>query len=210
MSQVFEAVAEKVIEKKSRNKDKPQAPKKPAAENLKLGRTVLIAAIIVALIVIGPMKLSGKRASTMKVFKNGTEKEYTVSVYNDIMECANSSATLAGIAEAAKGVDKDDVKELSKLSKELLKEEDEDDMLELFTELVELGNRVYSQYESKNTVSKDAEKAIRNINNARNTVQNDAYWQYADKFNSTRNAFPARILAWLTGIDEVPDKINGR
>ena len=208
MSGVFEAVAEKVIEKKSENKDQPQAPKKPAAENLKLGRTVLIAAIIVALIVIAPVKLSGKRASTMKVFKNGTEKEYTVSVYNDIQECANSASILAGIAQAADGMDKDDVKKLSKLSKEILDEDDEDDMIEMFTELVELGNTVYSRYEKNNTVAKDAEKAIRNINNARNTVQNDAYWQKAADFNATRNAFPARIIAALTGIDEVPDKLR--
>ena len=208
MGQVFEAVAEKVIEKKSRNKDKPQAAKKPAAENLKLGRTVLIIAIIVSLLVIAPVKLSAKRASVMKVFKNGTSKEYTVSVYNDIMECANSASTLAGIAGAADGVTKGDVKELSSLAKDILSEDDEDDLLKMFTELVEIGNDIYSQYEKHNTVSKDAEKAIRNINNARNTVQNDVYWQKAADFNAIRGAFPARLIAGLTGIDKVPDKLR--
>ena len=205
MGQVFEAVAEKVIEKNSRNKDKPQAAKKPAAENLKLGRTVLIIAIIVSLLVIAPVKLSGKRASVMKVFKNGTEKEYTVSVYHDIMLTADYASDLVNIADAAKGADKDDVKQLRKLVEDIQTEDDEQKLLALFAELVAVSDKVYQQYANMNNVSYEAETAHNNINNKMRTVTNDSFWGTAREFNAMRNAFPARILAWFANIDEVPE-----
>lgn len=182
--------------------------KKKLTENTSLAAKILALCIAVSFFVIGPMKLSGMYKKAERVFKYGNNAEYTVSVYNDIMTSANSASILAGLAEAELGKT-DDVKELGKLAKDLVDEDDADDLIEDFIDLVQISNTVYSAYEkSAGEVSKDAERAIRNINNARTTVSNDSYWTYAADFNAARKGFPGAIMGLIGGTHKLPDKLG--
>jgi len=188
----------------------PEIGKKKLTENTALAKKILAGAIALSLLVIGPAKIKSLYNETADIFRNGTEKEYTVSVYNDIQTSANSASILAGLAEAQLGKT-DDVKELGELARDLIKEDDEDDMVEDFLELVQIANTVYSAYEKSvgsDNVSVDAKKAIRSINSARTTVQNDSYWQYAVDYNDARGGFPARLMALISGAGKLPDKLG--
>ena len=207
MSQVMTAVKEKRAENKQIEealKDK----KLPVKENRHLAKRILALVVAFSILFVGGVKLNSKRSKAINVFKTGTSSEYLVSVYNDIQESATSASILAGIAQAKLG-DTDEVSRLSKLASKILKEDDESELVELFTELVQISNTVYSLYEeAAGEASTDAVKAIRNINSARTTVSNDAYWKYASEFNDARSGFPAWLIALLSGAKKLPDKLG--
>ena len=172
--------------------------KKPFAENTGLAKRIAALAVAASILVLGPVKLNGKRNEALDVFKNGTSAAYTASIFTDIGKAASSAGTLAGIAGDEK---------LARLSRELLDEDDVDDMLELFAEVNFAANDAFTAFEKSGADTTDAKRELKVIESAYRTVTNDAFWRYAVDFNKERSGFPASLLALLGGAKKLPEKL---
>ena len=171
----------------------------PFTENTRLAKRIAAGVVALSILVIGPVKLKGLRNEAMDVFKFGTSKEYTASVYTDLTRAADSANVLAGLSGSEK---------LKKLAEKLKKEDDPADMLEIFDELKTEADDVYTAFTRTNpgeAEMRDANGAIKQITSAFNTITSDTFWSYADKFNSARKGFPASLLAMLSGAKKLPE-----
>ena len=167
-------------------------------ENLPLAKRIAAGVVALSIVVIGPFKLGKLHTQALNVFKNGTQTAYTVSIYNDIRSAAEAANVLAGLAGD---------NTLKQLAQDITALDDPAALLETFYALKSRADDVYTAYERTSPADlSEAKKALAQINSAYTTIGNDSYWQYADKFNSARSGFPAAILAWLAGADELPDK----
>lgn len=171
-------------------------------ENTRLGVIVLVACVLISILVLAPAKLSGARNEAKDVFRNGTEKGITVSVYTDLVAMAENANRLANFASAQLGEDNADIKTLKESAKKILDAKDEKTMLTAYSDIALASDNVYTRLTG--SVKDDAKGAYVNIDNYISTIKRDSYFTYADKFNGSRNSFPANILAGLFGIDEMP------
>ena len=171
-------------------------------ENTRLGMIALIACVLVGVFVLAPMKLSGARNEARDVFRNGTEKGITVSVYTDLIAMAENANRLANFASAQLGEDNADIVVLKDGAKKILDAKDEKTMLKAYSDIALASDNVYTRLTG--SVKDDAKGAYVNIDNYVSTIKRDSYFAYADDFNHKRNGFPAIILAGLFGIDEMP------
>lgn len=164
--------------------------------------TALVACVLISVMVIAPMKLSGARNEAMDVFRNGTEKGITVSVYTDLVSMAENANRLANFAAAQLGEDNADIAALKEGARKILEAKDEKAMLEAYSDIALASDNVYTKLTG--SAKDDAKGAYVNIGNYVSTIKRDSYFTYAEKFNNSRNSFPAVILAGLFGIDEMP------
>lgn len=171
-------------------------------ENTRLGMIVLVACILISVFVLAPVKLSGARHEAQDVFRNGTEKGITVSVYTDLVAMAENANRLANFASAQLGENNTDIQTLKDSAKMILDAKDEKTMLEAYSDIALAADNVYARLTG--SVKDDAKGAYVNIDNYVSTIKRDSYFSYADKFNRSRKSFPAIILAGLFGIDEMP------
>ncbi len=171
-------------------------------ENTRLGAIVLAACVLIAVFVLAPVKLSGARNEAKDVFRNGTEKGITVSVYTDLVAMAENANRLANFASAQLGEDNKDVSTLKDSAKKILEAKNEKTMLQAYSDIALASDNVYTRLTG--SAKDDAKAAYVNIDNYVSTIKRDSYFSYADKFNRSRNSFPAIILAGLFGIDEMP------
>ena len=175
-------------------------------ENRKLAKIIAAAVVIFAVLVMGGVKLDAKRASAQRVFMNGVNENVVASVYGDIRRASDSANILAGIADGALENDAD-VKTLRAAAIAVSKTEDPGEMLSGFSELKRATDDVYTKLEKvslSDADARDMRRAYDNIRSSFNTVGNDPYFARAREFNDDRNAFPARLIALLGGVDELP------
>lgn len=171
-------------------------------ENTRLGLIVLIACVLVSIFVLAPVKLSGARGDVVDVFKNGTQKGITVSVYTDLIAMAENANRLANFAAAQLGEENGDILTLKESAKKIFDAKDEKEMLTAYSDIALASDNVYTRLTG--SVKDDAKGAYVNIDNYVSTIKRDSYFASAEDFNRKRNAFPANILAGLFGIDEMP------
>ena len=171
-------------------------------ENTRLGMIALIACVLISVFVLAPVKLSGARNEAKDVFRNGTEKGITVSVYTDLIAMAENANRLANFAAAQLGEDNADIVVLKDSAKKIFDAKDEKTMLQAYSDIALASDNVYTRLTG--SVKDDAKGAYVNIDNYVSTIKRDSYFTYAEKFNGNRNSFPAIILAGLFGIDEMP------
>lgn len=171
-------------------------------ENTRLGVSAFVACVLVSVFVLAPVKLSGVRNEAADVFRNGTEKGITVSVYTDLIAMAENANRLANFAVAQLGENNQDVLTLKNSAKMILDSKDEKTMLNAYSDIALAADNVYSRLTG--SAKDDAKGAYVNIDNYVSTIKRDSYFAYADKFNKGRSSFPASLLAGLFGIDEMP------
>lgn len=171
-------------------------------ENTRLGMIVLAACILISVLVLAPVKLSGARNEAEDIFRNGTEKGITVSVYTDLIAMAENANRLANFASEQLGENNSDIQTLKDSAKKIFDAKNEKTMLEAYSGIALAADNVYTRLTG--SAKEDAKGAYVNIDNYVSTIKRDSYFTYAEKFNRSRNSFPAIILAGLFGIDEMP------
>ena len=171
-------------------------------ENTRLGMIVLVACVLVSVLVLAPVKLSGARSKAEEVFRNGTEKGITVSVYTDLIAMAENANRLANFASEQLGESNGDIQTLKDSAKKIFDAKDEKTMLNAYSDIELAADNVYTRLTG--SVQENAKGAYVNIDNYVSTIKRDSYFTYAEAFNRSRNSFPAIILAGLFGIDEMP------
>lgn len=174
----------------------------PFKENVKLGKIALVACVLIGVFVLAPVKLSGARKEATNVFRNGTEKGITVSVYTDLVAMAENANRLANFAQAQLGEEDADIVVLKEGAKRILDAKDEEVMLSAYSEIALASDNVYSRLTG--SVKDDAKGAYVNIDNYVSTIKRDRYFAEAHEFNQDRASFPAIALAKLYGIDALP------
>lgn len=179
-------------------------------ENRGIAKIIAALVVIFTVLVMGGIKLDAKRASVKKVFTDGVTENVVASVLKDIRRASDSANLLSGIAET-KLTDDEDVKALRACVAVISETEDEEELLRSFSELKRATDNVYTKLEKVALSDADrsnARRAYDNIRSSFNTVGNDPYFARARAFNNDRNAFPARWIALISGVDELPTNIK--
>ena len=173
------------------------------SENTTLARRVLAAAIALSLLVIGPLKLTAMRSSTVKDLKynSSVTTEYrddSVGYY--VERSVDSAQQILNLVKAGGESAKAD--ELEKLIKQV-RAADETEMVKLYEEMYAKATELYTAYLRDDS---SAKRYMDNLTSYSKTIATNAYWENADKFNSARNDIPGRLMALIWGIKEVPSK----
>ena len=182
--------------------------KAPVKENRKLAVRVLAAAVALSILLVGPIKLSGRHNRVIKEFKNGsTSTQYTIeSVYNYIQEAAGYADEMVSKMEAGT-VSQEKLDALSSLTRQIKAEKDEGKLVALYNQLIPAADEAYNEYKLK--AGGNESSVYRSLDAIKTTqiqINNLPYWQKAAKYNSARGGFPANLMGSVFGIDYVPDK----
>ena len=189
--------------------------KAPVAENRKLALTVLVIAVAVVLLVLGPARLKSERHDLEDRFGTSSTKVYVESIYSYVREAGHEAEILAGIGEARLS-DPKQARKLGEYARMATDSKDPNDMVKGFHALVQTANAVYTQLENEypdkdDSQMKDAKACLANINSANYAVEHspniEPYWQKARDFNRKLDGFPASFMAWLGGVDEMPEQV---
>ena len=176
--------------------------KNPITENTKLAKIVLIACVVLALVVIAPMKLNGRRNSALDMFMNGTGDKYRASVYTDLKGIAEEANRLVMICEREESADKESVQKLKEAAVKISGTNEPAEMLDAFAGISMYANQAY---DSLSASAKDnCYDAYVNLTDVASVIKRDSFFSEADQFNRTRNAFPTSLMAAIFGIDELP------
>lgn len=218
MSQQMTAFAEKAKTLNDRVNERSVAAvaagKKPVAENRTAAKTVLAVVLAVVFLLLGPARLKSERHSLEDMFGSSAKKEYVESIYSYVKEAGHEAQSLAGIGEA-KLADPKQAEKLAGYARTATDSSDYNEMVSAFHSLVETASVVNAQLQTeypdgdKQTLEADAHWT--NIDSASYSVEHspniEPYWQKARDFNRKLNGFPANIMAWLGGVDKMPDHV---
>ena len=210
MSQAIAKLAERRQEQKQIQSEITEAAggKLSASENRPRAKRILALAVALSILVLGPLKLNARRSSVIKEFKSGTETAYTESAYNFIMDAKSSAVKLNGYAKTAGETDA--TRALDAAIARLDGIDDENELLKAYKSLYAAADTVYKEYIAASGSDSDTAKEVRywykNLESTDNSLFNIAYLASAEDFNQDRSAFPAKLLAGITGIKAVPAK----
>lgn len=182
----------------------------PIQENRSLAKAVLAGVLALCILVIGPIKLSVRRNSALKSFKQSTESAYDNSVYKQIRSAAaECRSMLSEIMQNEDAYTKEKTDALSAVLDRIDAESDENKLYELYSQMLSQSTGVYNEY-AREMGSQASGSVYRRYNDgiqrSVDSINDSAYWKDAASYNNARGGFPASLWGGLYGIDYIPDK----
>lgn len=176
-------------------------------ENRTLAWIVLAVVVLLSISLSGGTALRKSRAEVMDVFHYGVNND-SLCIYNDLqarVECAFNLASTAGryetIAQDAIASAEEAAQELSAVGR--------DDVGALYsknTALTRAVETLYTELENAPLSDSDATFALaqyKEFSSRGLTITRDGYNARAEEFNRTLSAFPANLVATLSGVREL-------